>query len=211
MDGITDLFGNLDNSLAKDLIENFLLQFIIPNALITLLVTQIFKKTLQFLRQKHRLSWVKNWFYPVIALFSGIIIVSISFLVFVRLPSLWLILTFGLLIGLLASGLFNYLDRFLGKSKFNIVFWNWLWNKLGLENLPVSEGEQKEQIAAEWEKLVELKTELEKQRLDLGVRSEALDRREKILCDAAAALDRREKALRNMEETFIREHSKSTH
>lgn len=211
MENLADLFGNFDGSTAKDIIQNFLLQFVVPNALITLIITQIIKKVLQFLRQKYKLSWIKNWFYPVIALLSGVIIVSVSFLIFVRIPSLWLILTFGLLIGLLASGLFDHLDKFIGEKKFSINFWNWIWKKIGFAELTIFENEKREQIDEEWHKLEKLREELERQKLELGVKSEALDHREKILCDASAALDQREKALRTMEESFIRKYNKSTH
>lgn len=206
-DLITFLEG-LDGDAVKDLIGNFLLQFIIPNALLTLFITQIIKKILQFLRQKYKLTWIRNWFYPVIALFSGIVIVAISLLAFLKTPSIWLILTFGLLIGLLACGLFDHLEILIVNKKFHIDFWNWIWKKIGLDELVMYEPkDEQKQIEAEWKKLNAFQEELQKRKAELDVRSEVLNRREKVLQDLSEKLNHREDALRAAEQELIKKNN----
>ena len=170
--------NSVDGKTAKEIIKNFLIWFLILNTLITFFLTQVIKKTLQLLRLKYRLFWIKDWLFPLLALLCGLTVVAVSFLLYAVIPSLWLILTFGLFVGLAAIGLFAHYKKFLGNQRFYIDLWNVIWKKIGFPDLAISEQEQ---LESEWKKLKEKEKELDEREKQLNEREANLDRLSKSL------------------------------
>lgn len=170
-------FTNLDGKTVYEIIKDVIIPFFAIAMLITFCVTQILKKVLQFFRKKFGWQWISWRLYPPLAAMCGIAVVGISFLIYAKAASLWFIITFGILVGLLAIGFFEQFEVILNKLPFWQKLWLFIWRKLGLEEL-ISESSI---MAKKWKKLKDKEKEIADKEKEMAKKEKELEKRKKEL------------------------------